>query len=106
MLTSLTLLATGTTLVLIGEDASRQTLGSAAGFSFSWLTVHQAGFIAWAVATGLHVIARLVLALKTVRPRPRSLDGTGLRVTVVIVVLTSSVVLALLLLSQAGGWGE
>jgi hypothetical protein len=92
--------------VLIGQDASRQTLGTAAGFSLSWLTIHQAGFIAWAVATGLHVMARLLLALKTVRSRQSSPDGTALRVTVVLVVLTSSVVLSLLLLSQAAGWGE
>ena len=52
------------------------------------------------------MIARLVLALKAVRLRPSSLDGTALRISVIFVVLTSSVVLAVLLLSQAGGWGE
>ena len=46
VLTSVTLLATGTTPVLIGEEASRQTLTTAAGFSLSWPTVHQASFIA------------------------------------------------------------
>ncbi|MGH3414080.1 MAG: hypothetical protein ACRDPH_13475 [Marmoricola sp.] len=66
---TLALLGTGTTLVLLGAGTSQTELVSILGFRVDWVTLHQAAFAVWATATGLHVLARLVPALRLVGSR-------------------------------------
>jgi hypothetical protein len=66
---TLAVLASGVVLALAGPDGSRHVLVQSFGQRIDWLSLHQAAFAAWAVVTGLHVLARLVSALQlTVLP--------------------------------------
>ncbi len=58
VLTTLTVLSSGLVLIAVGPDATFTPLLTVAGQQISWLTLHQITFIAWGVATGLHVLAR------------------------------------------------
>jgi hypothetical protein len=61
---TLAVLVSGLTLVVLGPDSSRTVLLQAFGQRVDAITVHQVAFVAWAVVTGLHVLARLVPALQ------------------------------------------
>lgn len=103
--TTLTLLATGLTLVGLGQEATYRPLVTVLGFSVSWLTLHQASFIAWAVATGLHVLGRLVPALRLARvPAGRHRDGGASRLVVLVGTLLAASLLAWFVLGLAGSW--
>jgi hypothetical protein len=78
VVSTLALLATGVTLVGLGQQASYQPWFTVLGHQVSWLTAHQASFIVWAVATGLHVLGRLVPAVRLSRtPAGERPDGLG-----------------------------
>jgi hypothetical protein len=62
-------LGTGIALLVVGPSSGRDTLLTAVGQRVSLLTLHQASFLVWAAATGLHVLARLVPAWQLVRGR-------------------------------------
>jgi hypothetical protein len=64
VLSTLALLGTGVALLLIGPTAASTSLITVAGQRITVLTLHQASTIAWAVATGLHVLGRVVPALQ------------------------------------------
>jgi hypothetical protein len=68
-------LGTGVALVLLGEATSRRTLLTAFGQRVDALTLHQATFAVWAVATGLHTLSRLVPALRAALLPPPGTSG-------------------------------
>ncbi len=70
---TLGLLGTGVLLVLLGQDRSRQGV-TLLGFRADWVTAHQGFFAVWVVAVGLHLLGRIVPALRTTM-----LPGTGTR---------------------------
>lgn len=61
---TLGVLGTGLALAALGPERDRSLLFSALGQDVSPLTLHQVTFIAWAAATGLHLLGRFVPALR------------------------------------------
>lgn len=105
VVTTLGLLATGLTLVGLGQQATYRPIVTVLGFSVSWLTVHQAAFAGWAVATGLHVLGRLLPAFRLVRvPAGVRRDGGGSRVVVLVGTLLAAALLGWFVLGLAGSW--
>jgi hypothetical protein len=107
VLSTLAVLASGLTLVVIGSVRSRTVLLSGFGTRVDWVTVHQAAFVVWAVATGLHVLGRLVPALRLTLMPPRAapaVPGAGRRAAVLITTLLVALVAGLIVLSTAGSW--
>jgi hypothetical protein len=106
VLTTLALLGTGLLLLLVGPSGAFTPLVTVAGQRVSVLSLHQASTVAWAVATGLHVLGRLVPAVQlTVRSR-RGQDppaGAWLRTCVFVGTLGLAALAAVLALSL-GHW--
>lgn len=106
VLTTLALLGTGVALVVVGDIGSRGTLVTVVGRRVDWLTVHQAAFVVWAVATGLHVLARTLPAWQLTRIPAARVPGMGRRG----LALLASGVLGLgcvgLVLQHSGGWRD
>jgi hypothetical protein len=105
---TLGLLATGVLLVLLGEEQSRQSLVSLLGWRADWVTAHQAFFAVWAVAAGLHVLGRIIPALRTtVLPRPgAAVPGRWTRLLWFAVMVTSAAALAVVLVHVDGSWAS
>jgi hypothetical protein len=103
---TLGLLGSGLLLIALGPDSSRRTIVSALGQRVDWVTVHQGLFLVWAVVTGLHVLARLVPALRlsTGRSAGGRVAGTAPRVAVLVATGVVAAVSAGLVLSVAGAW--
>jgi hypothetical protein len=100
---TLGLLASGLILILLGPDRSR----SAFVAGLDWVTLHQALFLIWGVLTGLHVLARIVPALRLTVVRsasPRAVDGGNQRVIAVIATLATAAVAAAIVLAGSGTW--
>ena len=84
VLGTVAVLTTGIWLIAVGPDSGRTSLVTVLGQRIDLLSIHQASFIVFAVAAGLHLLARLVPAvvLATERdppgggpaPRARSAD--------------------------------
>lgn len=75
------------------------------------LFLHQASFVVWAAAFGIHFLAYLPRVLRSLRDdwsarRRRVVGGAGLRVTLVGSALGSGLVLALALLPAIDAWQD
>lgn len=104
---TLGLLASGVVLILLGAAASRSDLVSVLGQRVDAITVHQALFVVWAVATGLHVLGRFVPALRLTVVRPTSepvVPGAWRRAVTLLVVGVLAAVAGPLALFAAGSW--
>jgi hypothetical protein len=103
---TLAVLASGVWLVVLGQDRSRQALVTALGLRVDWITVHQAAFAVWATATGLHLLGRIVAAVRLtlLAERGRRIPGTRARLAVLAVAVASAAVLAVLLVRADGPW--
>jgi hypothetical protein len=106
VVSTLGLLGSGVLLVVLGQDRSQQWFVTLPLVSISWVSVHQAFFAVWAVVTGLHVLGRIVPALRlTVGP-----DGSGdvpgvwSRRLLLVSVVVSAVLLAVVLVHADGSW--
>jgi hypothetical protein len=73
------------------------------GQGISVLTLHQASFVVWGAATGLHVLARLVPARLLVA-QGRRVPGGPARALVLSASLTAAAALAVVVLGLAGSW--
>jgi hypothetical protein len=106
VVSTLAVLGTGLSLILISVDDARRSLLSAAGFGASPLLLHKASFLVWAVATGIHTLARLIPALRlTVVPAVRrSVPGGYQRLAVLVGAVAVGAVTAALALSLATPW--
>jgi hypothetical protein len=103
VLGTLAVLASGTVVALVGAPSAYRPFVTVVGQGISVLTLHQAGFVVWAAATGLHVLARLVPARLLVA-RGRRLPGRSGRALVVGASLAAAGVLAVVVLGLAGSW--
>ena len=103
ILSTLAVLGTGLALIALGPDRSRQGFLTVVGHPLGALTLHQASFIVWAVATGLHTLGRLVPAVQIVSSR-QTRPGRYGRVAVLVATLAVAAVAAAFVLSVSGSW--
>jgi len=107
VLTTLAVLGTGLVLIAVGPDATFTPLLTAAGQQISWLTLHQVTFIAWGVATGLHVLARTVPAARLAlasESRSTRVAGTLARSLTLFATVVLAIVAAVIILRLSGAW--
>jgi hypothetical protein len=104
---TLALLGSGILLIVLGEDRSRTSVLLGA----SWVDLHQALFVVFAVVGGLHLLARLVpalaLTMHRVRERvglPGQVSGGGRRLGLVLATLAVAGLATVLLLPRASDW--
>jgi hypothetical protein len=106
VLSTLGLLASGGMLAILGRQASRHVLVTLPLLRVDWVTVHQGMFAVWAGATGLHLIGRLVPALRIaiVRRIHGHVPGRAPRLVAGLVALAVAVPLAFLAVHVGGSW--
>ena len=108
VVSTLGLLGTGVLLVLLGQGSAQQSLVTVLGFRVDWVTLHQGFFAAWVGAVGLHLLGRIVPALRaTVAPRPGPsavLPGRWIRVLWFVAMLASGAALAVVLVQADTSW--
>ena len=105
VVSTLALLGSGLALILLGESRSRTSIVSAFGQQVDWISVHQASFAVWCVATGLHVLVRLVpAALLVARRGSARVPGPGLRVAVLVLTAVVAAICGWLALGGADSW--
>ena len=106
VVSTLGLLGSGVLLVLLGPRRSRSEVLDVSGFGGDWVTVHQAFFAVWAVVTGLHLLGRLVPALRiTFQPHSSGpVPGAWSRWLALAIMAASGVVLAVALVHGDGSW--
>lgn len=103
---TLGLLGSGVLLVLLGPGPSHRSLLGVFGFRVDWIAVHQGFFAAWAVATSLHLVGRIVPALQItfMSHRQTRVPGSWARWLALTTVLASAVVLAVALVHADNAW--
>jgi hypothetical protein len=106
VLTTLALLGTGVALVVVGDVGSRRTLLTLLGQRADWLTLHQGAFVVWAVATGLHVLARTLPAWQLTRTSEPRVPGMGQRGLAVLASGMLGLACVALVLQHSGGWRD
>jgi hypothetical protein len=107
VVSTLGLLGSGILLVMLGQDSAQHAFLSVPMLSVTWVTVHQAFFAVWVVATGLHLLGRIVPAMRiTVGPGGGSGDvpGAWSRRLLLAAVVVSAAALAVLLVHADGSW--
>lgn len=107
VLTTLAVLGTGVILIVVGPRATFTPLATMAGQRITWLTLHQASTIGWAVAMGLHVLGRLVPAVQLAVTPSRGMarhPGGRIRTIVFLGTLMTGSVAAVIVLSLARSW--
>jgi hypothetical protein len=100
-------LGSGVLLVLVGPDSAHRSLIDVIGFRIDWVTVHQGFFAVWATVTGLHLLGRIVPALRIAvvrRGMSVGVPGGWSRRLLLALVAVSAVVLAVVLVRADGGW--
>jgi hypothetical protein len=109
--TTLGVLGSGLVLVALGEQRAQSGSLSLLGHRLDWVTLHQALFVLWAVATGLHVLARLVPAVGLAGGRTEEgagpadpVPGRAVRAAVLVLVLAVAGATTALVLPAASGW--
>lgn len=108
VISTLGLLGTGVVLILLGEETGRSELLTVLGFRIDWITLHQGAFVVWAGATGLHLLARMVPAVRLTfaQRRGRRVPGGPSRAVALGVALVLAGVLAVVLVNVDGSWGR
>jgi hypothetical protein len=106
VVSTLGLLATGTLLVLLGEEQAHQSLVTLLGFRADWVTLHQGFFAVWVGAVGLHLLGRIVPALRaTVAPGSTSaVPGRWTRLLWFLAMVASAAALAVVLVRADASW--
>ncbi len=108
VLSTLGLLGTGTALALVGPDTGDRTLLRLLGQPVTPLSLHQAAFIAWAAATGVHVLARVLpalhLAASGTGSGPGALPGRRLRLGVLLGTAAAAATIAMIVLDATASW--
>jgi hypothetical protein len=108
VLGTVAVLGTGLWLIAVGPDGGRRTLTTLLGQRIDLLSLHQASFIVFAVAAGLHLLARFVPAVVLATERGHRDDGRlrgrGPRIAVLVVTLVAGGLAAALILPAASDW--
>jgi hypothetical protein len=110
VLSTVGVLASGLWLVAVGPGSGRRTLFTVLGQRLDLVSIHQALFIVFAVAAGLHLLARLVPAVVLATERGRQggghLRGRAARVAVLLATLVAGGLAAALILPAASAWHD
>lgn len=104
VLTTLALLGTGILLIAVGSGHDHDPLLTVLGQQVSCLTLHQVTFFAWAGATALHVLARLVPALQLSAPGHVRVPGRARRAGVLLATTAVAAVTAVVVVGAAASW--
>jgi hypothetical protein len=106
VVSTLGLLGSGVLLVLLGQGTAHRSLVALLGFRVDWVTLHQGFFAVWVVAVGLHLLGRIVPALRmAVAPgAARGVPGRTTRAVWFAAMVASAAALALVLVPAAGSW--
>lgn len=106
VVSTLGLLGSGVLLVLLGQTRSRTALLDVVGFRVDWVTLHQGFFAVWVVATGLHLLGRIVPALRItlMSPHGTPVPGEWARWLVLATMVASAAALAVALVHADGSW--
>lgn len=111
IITTLGVLGSGLALIALSPDASRRAIVTALGQRIDTLTVHQALFIAFAVATGLHILARTIPALRLATGKLRrtgssqvTVPGRPWRTATLLSTLVTAAITATLVLGASTAW--
>lgn len=106
VVSTLGLLGSGILLIVLGQHRAQRPFLSVASVSLSWLTVHQACFAVWCVATGLHLLGRIVPALRlTFGPGDTAgVPGAWTRWLLLGAAVVAAVALAVVLVHADGSW--
>ena len=103
VLTSLVLLGSGVVLVLLGEESSRQALVDLAGVRVDWVGLHQGVFFVWFAVMTVHVLARVLPALRLAIRRD-GVPGGVQRFAVLTISLVLAAGTAVWLVGAEGSW--
>ncbi len=105
---TLGLLGTGVLLVVLGEERARSNLLTVLGFRIDWVTLHQGFFLAWATVTGLHLLGRIVPALRftVLGGSTADVPGRWTRGLWFVTMTAVAAALAVLLVHADGTWGS
>jgi hypothetical protein len=109
VLSTLGLLGSGVVLVPLGPDRAHRALVTALGQRVDWVTLHQAVFAVWVAVTGLHVLARLIPAVRLTgvgAPRADPVPGRRRRGVALAAAAAAATVGAAVLLAAAGPWQQ
>jgi hypothetical protein len=100
------LLGSGTWLVIDGQQNARRALITLPGFRVDWISIHQAIFAVWCVAAGLHLLGRIVPALRLTISRSASgrPDGAVVRSGVLLAAVLLAIGLAVVLVRADDSW--
>jgi hypothetical protein len=102
---TLAVLASGTALVVIGPVASRRPLLGTAGRAVDAVLIHKATFVIWFGVTALHVVGRLVPALRLTLPsRTPAVPGRLWRGSVIVLTMAAAVAAGVVVLAAVGPW--
>jgi hypothetical protein len=102
---TLAVLASGVVLILIGPAASRRPLVGTAGQSLDAVMIHKATFVVWLAVTALHVLGRLVPAVRLILPSTApALPGRLWRAATILLSIAVAVVAAVIILQTTGPW--
>jgi hypothetical protein len=106
VLSTLAVLGSGLALVALGPDGTHSVLATFAGQRIDALTVHQASFLFWGAATGLHVLGRAIPALRMLSgpEREHVVHGGWARAFTVVLTLVMGAVVAAFVLGAAHAW--
>lgn len=106
VVSTLGLLGSGVLLVVLGEPRAHRPLVDLLGFRVDWVTLHQGFFAVWVMATGLHLLGRIVPALRITLAAPHgsAVPGSWARWLVLALAAASAAALAVALVHADGSW--
>jgi hypothetical protein len=103
VLGTIAVLGSGVLLIGLGPTATFRPWFTVLGHDVSPLTLHQGSFIVWGVATGLHVLTRLLPALQ-IAGAATPLPGGRSRLLLVLGAVAAAVAAAVIVLGLADAW--
>jgi hypothetical protein len=112
VLSTVGVLGSGLWLIVVGPDGGRRTLATLLGQRIDLVSVHQALFVVFAVAAGVHLLARLVPAVVLATERGHREDGSGRlrgrgpRIAVLAATVVAGALAAALILPAASDWHD
>jgi hypothetical protein len=106
VVSTLGLLGSGVLLVLLGPERAHGALLDVLGFRVDWVTLHQGFFAVWVVATGLHVLGRIIPAFRITLADPHgaTVPGAWARWLLLAATAATAVALAVALVHADTGW--
>jgi hypothetical protein len=107
VVSTLGLLGSGVLLVVLGPGGSYRSSVSMLGFRLDWVGVHKGFFVVWFAVMTLHVLGRIIPALRITRTSVGDagpVPGAWARRLLLAATVASAVALAVALVHADGGW--